>query len=448
VRDPFPPIPGVEGTGPPFSLSSLPSDGGSELSEEVHSKVGIHGKTGGSDGRVPDRHGIEAKRSTWRIPARARTAWRTGGGVLRCVGCERGGSEGKQGKNTIADGGDGTGLVSIATVFLNKGIFQVYKFHAPATLVAGQMAVSVGCIVFMNACGVIQPTKFCWKTFKKVGLVSTFFLGKLVLDMAALSIVNIPMYGVLKSATTPFVLLLDWLLREKVATRKIQIAVMCMTLGGVIAGAGDLTFDLLGYILALCSAFASAAYVVSVGKLGDETNVDSFALLLYNSLWSLPGSVLIMILTNELGKMDIQLFFGSASFLLCFMVSCLSALLLNYATYLCTLENDSLTTSVVGRLKSILQGAFGLFAFGDVIFHPTNLLGLALNSGGIAWYARLKYREHLDRYYMIPSSMPMKDTHLTREGSQLSFAANIRGPSRFNSVGLTTVSETGTAHAH
>lgn len=355
---------------------------------------------------------------------------------------------GEDGPNHGADEVDETGLLSIATVFLNKGIFQVYKFHAPATLVAGQMAVSVGSIVFMNVCGIIQPTKFCWKTFKKVGLMSTFFLGKLVLDMAALSIVNIPMYGVLKSATTPFVLLLDWLLRAKSANRKIQLAVMCMTLGGVIAGAGDLTFDPLGYILALCSAFASAAYVVTVGKLGDETNVDSFALLLYNSLWSLPGSIILMVLTNELGKMDIGLFLGSAPFLFCFMISCLSALLLNYATYLCTLVNDSLTTSVVGRLKSIVQGAFGLFAFGDVIFHPTNLLGLALNSSGIAWYAHLKYKEHVDRSYLIPSSMPMKDMHLTREGSQLSFVANARVPSRSTSASLSTVSETGNAHAH
>jgi hypothetical protein len=35
--------------------------------------------------------------------------------------------------------------------------------------------------------------------------------------------------------------------------------------------------------------------------------------------------------------------------------SCASAFVLNWATYLCTLENDSLTTSVVGRTKSILQ---------------------------------------------------------------------------------------------
>lgn len=36
-------------------------------------------------------------------------------------------------------------------------------------------------------------------------------------------------------------------------------------------------------------------------------------------------------------------------FLACFLVSCASAFILNLATYLCTLVNDSLTTSIVGE---------------------------------------------------------------------------------------------------
>jgi solute carrier family 35 protein len=35
---------------------------------------------------------------------------------------------------------------------------------------------------------------------------SPWFQVKLVLDMSALSLVNIPMYGILKSATTPCVM--------------------------------------------------------------------------------------------------------------------------------------------------------------------------------------------------------------------------------------------------
>jgi solute carrier family 35 protein len=67
-----------------------------------------------------------------------------------------------------------------------------------------------------------------------------------------------------------------------------------------VAGCGDLTFDALGYALALSSALCTACYVVLVGKIGDELQLDSFTLLLYNSLWSTPLSILITVAMGEM----------------------------------------------------------------------------------------------------------------------------------------------------
>ena len=191
----------------------------------------------------------------------------------------------------------------------------------------------------------ISPTfikPFEWNVFKRVGLLSMFFLVKIVLDMSALVLINIPMYGVLKTATTPLVMFLEFIMRKKVSPMRIQLPVYTTTLGGLIAGwagfgdfentalwmttslvinmhipssnfsafapfflfggsagVGDLTFDLLGYLLALLSAMATAAYVVTVGKLGDELKLDSFTLLFYNCLWSLPVAVVLVLVTGE-----------------------------------------------------------------------------------------------------------------------------------------------------
>ncbi|KAK3265078.1 hypothetical protein CYMTET_26219 [Cymbomonas tetramitiformis] len=191
------------------------------------------------------------------------------------------------------------GSMSIATVFLNKAIFKVHKFHFPATLVAGQMAFTMFAIVVMQQVGVLKKMHFSLAVLRKVGLLSFFFLLKLVLDMSALNTVNIPMYGVLKSSTTPCVLLLDYLMRGKSAASRIQASVWIITLGGLIAGIGDLTFHPVGYLLALSSAMSTAAYVVTVGKLGDEAKLDSFTLLFYNCCWSLPMSMVIMVCTGE-----------------------------------------------------------------------------------------------------------------------------------------------------
>ena len=284
------------------------------------------------------------------------------------------------------------GSMSVASVFLNKAIFEVWRYRYPASLVAGQTVFTVLAIFTLSRFGVIKLGKFNMDHFKRVFTVSAVFQFKLVLDMSALVLVNIPMYGILKSSTTPFVMLLDYVLRNRVPAMRIQAAVWVTTVGGLVAGFGDLHFEPLGYVLALSSAACTACYVVLVGKLGDELQLDSFTLLLYNSLWSTPLSFGITILTGEVTGVMNYPHVTEVAFLAAFTMSCASAFVLNYATYLCTQLNDALTTSVVGRTKSVVQGVAGLFAF-SVSWGVTNVCGLTLNSVGICWYAWERYAE-------------------------------------------------------
>lgn len=315
----------------------------------------------------------------------------------------------------------------MASVFINKAIFHVYKFNYPYTLVLGQTVFTLVLLSLMRNLGIIRLGNFQLYIFKRVFLLSFAFLLKLLLDMSALNRVNIPMYGVLKSATTPSVLILDYVMRGKKASTRVQLSVYMTALGGFIAGLGDLTFDLAGYILALSSAVATAAYVVIVGKLGDELQLDSFTLLFYNNCWSLPFSFLFVLLNGEGTALISAPHTGEPMFIFYFITSCASAFVLNLATYLCTLVNDSLTTSIVGRTKSILQGFGGLFAFGDVRMSATNLSGLVVNSCGIGWYAYEKYLEAKKRVRSAgpskgsPNGLPAPEhMMLTRDGSQVS----------------------------
>ena len=328
------------------------------------------------------------------------------------------------------------GATSIATVFLNKAIFAVWTFRYPASLVTAQTVFTVFAIVALEQLGVISPNgakglrgNFDAKAFRRVGSVSAVFQLKLVLDMKALSMINIPMYGVLKSSTTPFVMLLDYVMMYKVATRRVQAAVWLTTLGGVCAGSGDLEFTVLGYLVALASAFCTALYVVLVGKIGDELQLDSFTLLLYNSLWSAPLSFAICVLFGEHREILDFPYKTHIGFVLAFLCSCSSAFVLNYATYLCTQLNEALTTSVVGRTKSIVQGLFGLFAF-HVHTSLTNVVGILLNSAGVAWYAYEKYTggKKTSAGNAAPESLDSCIIH--REDSQLTLDSSASPRSR------------------
>jgi hypothetical protein len=62
---------------------------------------------------------------------------------------------------------------------------------------------------------------------------------------------------------------------------------------------GDLTFDLVAYILACVSCIAQAAYLLYVAKTGAEKEFNSFGLLFYNSLLAIPFVAVIAFIGNE-----------------------------------------------------------------------------------------------------------------------------------------------------
>jgi solute carrier family 35 protein len=149
----------------------------------------------------------------------------------------------------------------------------------------------------------------------------------------------------------------------------------------------------------------------------------SFTLLLYNSLWSAPLSLAICFAFGEHRDLLAYPYLSHLGFLFAFLCSCSSAFVLNYATYLCTQLNEALTTSVVGRTKSIVQGIFGLFAF-HVHTSATNVAGIFLNSAGVAWYAYEKYTSarRATSYGGAPDALDKCVIH--REDSQLTLEAS------------------------
>ena len=117
--------------------------------------------------------------------------------------------------------------------------------------------------------------------------------------MASLLLLLLLRYGVLKSATSVFVLLLDLVIRRRLAPFPVQMAILVTTLGGLIAGIGDLSFNAAGYGLALASAGTTAAYMVTIGILGEDFKMDSSTMLLYNAMWSAPAAILVLIVNGE-----------------------------------------------------------------------------------------------------------------------------------------------------
>jgi len=272
--------------------------------------------------------------------------------------------------------------------------------------------------------------------------MALLWFGYVASGVAALRYLNVPMYSVLRRATTPLVALGEFLALKKKPSRPRAVALAAMLIGALLASATDLTFSLPGYLWAGCCVVCTAAYLVLIRATGDTTGLGPFALQLYNNVLALPlvacwllASRNEVIRTVPVGKNGeigggglIGRLFGNGNgnegafpktmttmtsvvsvselsaalsspllrdprFLAFLILSASQAFLLNAAIFWCTTANSPLATSVTGQLKDAATTAAGLVLFGDVVFNSKNLTGVALSLAGGIGYAAVAHAE-------------------------------------------------------
>mmetsp|Transcript_12495 Transcript_12495/g.20372 ORF Transcript_12495/g.20372 Transcript_12495/m.20372 type:complete len:331 (-) Transcript_12495:465-1457(-) len=285
------------------------------------------------------------------------------------------------------------GFTSISITFFNKATLSVWDFNFSNIMTMGQMVFSIFVLWFLKAFGMISYPSFSWSTSKALIPLTFSFVSMVVTGLAALRLVNIAMFSVLRRGTTLLVMVAEYYMMGKVAPWNVRLSVVLMIAGAVVAAIWDLTFDLVGYVLTLINCAVTALYLVHVSKIGKTTGLNTFALLYYTNVLSLPFMIIVCIATGEAGAVISYPHLHNPWFQFCFLMSAVQAVLLNYSIFYCTNINSALTTSVVGHLKNILTTVLGLFAFGDVPLNTLNVIGLAISTYGGTWYAYLKYLE-------------------------------------------------------
>ena len=297
------------------------------------------------------------------------------------------------------------------------------------------------------------PFRLSRATARAVVPMALLWFGYVASGVAALRYLNVPMYSVLRRATTPLVALGEFLALKKRPSRARAAALAAMLVGALLASATDLTFSLPGYLWAGCCVGCTAAYLVLIRATGDGTGLGPFALQLCNNVVAVPlvAAWLVASRTEVLRTVPLGgdgepvggsssssssfvgrlLGFGSAGaaaaagaaalpsaatmtsvssvselaaalsspllrdprFVAFLLLSASQAFLLNAAIFWCTTANSPLATSVTGQLKDAATTAAGLVLFGDVVFSANNLAGVALSLAGGVGYAAVAHAE-------------------------------------------------------
>ncbi len=186
-------------------------------------------------------------------------------------------------------------------------------------------------------------------------------------------------------------------LSEQNLNIKMKFSIFAMTGGVIVAGFGDLKFELNSYVFCGMSTLFHALALSFIQKCG-EPEKDPVQTFYLSSLFSLPFLITAFFLSNEPSSLAIYLQENSNLFQINFQVNLLFVIMfgcfLSYSQFWCTTNNNAITTSVIGVLKSFIQTIMGIFVFeakNNMSFLV--LLGIFINLIFGTWYTYLKYIE-------------------------------------------------------
>lgn len=286
------------------------------------------------------------------------------------------------------------GFSSLGGVFVNKACLSSFKFGYTVTLMFSQLCVSVSALSLLRIFGVVKIPKRTTRELSILIFPAVFFISNVTVGLLALKLVNIPMFSAFRRLSILNVMLLEWLVLGKTASKRILMTVLVMVFGSFLAGLGDVAFDPLGYCLVFLNNFITAANLVSIKKATNTLSLDALPAFYYISLISLPIVLFLALVSGELRlaireintREDLQ----SISFAFALSLSAASAFMINFFTNLCTLLTSPLTTAITGQMKNVLQTILGIFAFGYQVT-ALNLFGLTIALAGSLVFARYKY---------------------------------------------------------
>ncbi|GAM27583.1 hypothetical protein SAMD00019534_107590 [Acytostelium subglobosum LB1] len=290
----------------------------------------------------------------------------------------------------------GYGVTSVSITFFNKAVLNVYGFDYSNALTLGQMVFSLFFLTVMKQLKLITYPDISKDLIKKLASLSVLFILMVVSGLAALAKTNVPLFSALRRLSTLIVILGERILLEKVTPANEIQSVVLMVLGALIAGWGDVTFDFVGSLYILFNCFVTAGYLIYIAKKSKETGLNTFGLMFYCNIISIPATIVLTVLTEGEGIMSYG-GYGNLGFQVCFLMSSVQAFLLNYFIFLCSTYNSPLTTSITGQIKSILQTILGLFMFGDVVLSAILIYGLVISTLASFWYTFIKYSQQLAR---------------------------------------------------
>ncbi|XP_063723748.1 uncharacterized protein LOC134851548 [Symsagittifera roscoffensis] len=285
-------------------------------------------------------------------------------------------------------------FMSGAMAFMNKNLVSNYNFNCPMFILLIQFLILVFCFEVLKTCKVISLSNYSMKLGSSLLLPSVCYIASSSFALLCLNGLNIPMYNVLKRLCPLFNVFLGYFLLHKYhISAKVFASVLLITLGSILAGYGDLSFQLDAYAYGILSSIAQSIYLLMVQKSSKEDNLSVLDISYITAVNAFPLCLSAIFIFDEFSKLrDFHGWFLEG-FLFHFSLVTVSGTVLVYSQFLCTAVTSALTTSLGATMKSVLTTIIGFFTFGGVHVNGTGFAGIILNTLGGVLYTFFKYIE-------------------------------------------------------
>lgn len=267
-----------------------------------------------------------------------------------------------------------------------------------------------------NASPVVKPLypDMSMAVLRAVFPLPLIFFGNTVSGLGATQHLNMPMFVLLRRFSIVMTMGLEVYLLEKSFPRAVQLSVLMMVVGAVIAASDDLQMDLVGYALILTNDVFTAAqgvvlrWKLDLGQSRSEAEagkrdgrgpsasgaaMSAHSMMFYNSLVSIPlAASLWFAAPGEVSAVWHFQRWAHPGFLVCYGMSMALGFVLNYTYVLCTKVNSPLTTTVVGSLKNVLSSYLGML-IKDYKYSFVNFLGVNVSVAATLVYSWAEMRK-------------------------------------------------------
>lgn len=287
-------------------------------------------------------------------------------------------------------------ISSLSVIFVNKIVLSSYAFPSSNTLALAQFTVTAVSLWVLKILGISKICNFSMSMVKTVAPLTIIFLMNVLSGLVGTKRISLPMFTVLRRFSILITMLMEHHFLKIKPSALVQVSVLLMLIGAVVASLSDLSFDAYGYMMIFTNNFFTAAYGIAMKKVMQDPSISKSSVMYYNAVFSSVAMMLILGLAGEVDGVINYPEWSNTGFMIAFALASSMGSILNYSIFVCTNVNTPLTTTVVGALKNILTSYLGMvLVSSDYQFAMTNFMGMNISIMGSLLYTFAKYAENL-----------------------------------------------------